>query len=127
MNVSVGTDISLADLLSQNDAVFVSIGAHTDKKIGIEGEGAEGVTSAVEMLRAIGDQEPIDYTGQDVIVVGGGNVSMDVARSAVRLGAKSVKVVYRRRIIDMTALDEEIYGAIADGCEILEAQLSSKN
>ncbi len=120
MNVSVGTDISLADLLSQNDAVFVSIGAHTDKKIGIEGEGAEGVTSAVEMLRAIGDQEPIDYTGQDVIVVGGGNVSMDVARSAVRLGAKSVKVVYRRRIIDMTALDEEIYGAIADGCEILE-------
>ena len=72
------------------------------------------------MLRAIGDQEPIDYTGQDVIVVGGGNVSMDVARSAVRLGAKSVKVVYRRRIIDMTALDEEIYGAIADGCEILE-------
>lgn len=120
MNVSVGTDISLADLLSQNDAVFVSIGAHTDKKIGIEGEDAEGVTSAVEMLRAIGDQEPIDYTGQDVIVVGGGNVSMDVARSAVRLGAKSVKVVYRRRIIDMTALDEEIYGAIADGCEILE-------
>lgn len=45
---------------------------------------------------------------------------MDVARSAVRLGAKSVKVVYRRRISDMTALEEEIYGAIADGCEIIE-------
>lgn len=120
MNVSIGNDISLADLLSENDAVFVSIGAHTDKKIGIDGEDADGVTSAVEMLRAIGDKEQVDYTGQDVVVVGGGNVSMDVARSAVRLGAKSVKVVYRRRISDMTALEEEIYGAIADGCEIIE-------
>ena len=94
--VSVGTDISLAEIRSKNDAVFVSIGAHTDKKIGIEGEDAVGVESAVEMLRAIGDNEYPDYTGQNIVVVGGGNVAMDVARSSVRLGAKSVTIVYRR-------------------------------
>ena len=72
------------------------------------------------MLRAIGDENMPDYTGLNVTVVGGGNVAMDVARSAIRLGAKDVKIVYRRRKNDMTALPEEIEGAIADGCEVLE-------
>ena len=72
------------------------------------------------MLRAIGDNEMPDYNGLDVVVVGGGNVAMDVARSAVRLGAKSVKVIYRRRKQDMTALAEEIEGAIADRVEIVD-------
>lgn len=119
-DTSVGQDITLEEIRKANDAVFVSIGAHTDKKIGIDGEDAEGVTSAVEMLRAIGDDEMPDYNGLDVVVVGGGNVAMDVARSAVRLGAKSVKVIYRRRKQDMTALAEEIEGAIADRVEIVD-------
>ena len=119
-DTSIGKDISLEELRKQNDAVFISIGAHTDKKIGIDGEDAEGVTSAVEMLRSIGDNEMPDYNGLDVIVVGGGNVAMDVARSAVRLGAKTVKVIYRRRKQDMTALEEEIEGAIADRVEIVD-------
>ncbi|MGI5888019.1 MAG: NAD(P)-binding protein [Oscillospiraceae bacterium] len=118
--VSVGTDISLADIRKQYDAVFVSIGAHTGRKIGIEGEDAKGVISAVEMLRAIGDDEMPDYSGLNVVVVGGGNVAMDVARSSVRLGAKTVTIAYRRRKDDMTALREEVDGAVADGCEILE-------
>ena len=119
-DTSVGQDITLEEIRKANDAVFVSIGAHTDKKIGIDGEDAEGVTSAVDMLRAIGDNEMPDYNGLDVVVVGGGNVAMDVARSAVRLGAKSVKVIYRRRKQDMTALAEEIEGAIADHVEIVD-------
>ena len=119
-NIAIGRDITLEELNKENDALFVAIGAHTDKKIGIEGEDAQGVISAVEMLRAIGDDEMPDFTGLDVVVVGGGNVAMDVARSAVRLGAKSVTVAYRRRKKDMTALPEEVEGAIADGCEILE-------
>ena len=119
-NVSVGKDIKIGDLQKKNDAVFISIGAHTDKKIGIAGEDAKGVISAVEMLRAIGDNEKPDFKGMDVVVVGGGNVAMDVARSAIRLGAKTVKIAYRRRKVDMTALPEEVEGAIADGCEILE-------
>ena len=119
-DTEIGKDITLADLRKENDAVFVSIGAHTDKKIGIEGEDAEGVTSAVDMLRVIGDDELPDYSGLDIVVVGGGNVAMDVARSAVRLGAKSVKVIYRRRKQDMTALAEEVEGAIADTVEIVD-------
>ena len=119
-NVSVGTDISIEELRNQYDALYIAIGAHTDRKIGIEGEDAEGVISAVQMLRAIGDNNYPDYSGLDVVVVGGGNVAMDVARSAVRCGAKSVKIAYRRRKIDMTALPEEVEGAIADGCDIVE-------
>ncbi len=118
--VSIGRDISIEDLRSAHDALYIAIGAHTDKKIGIEGEDAEGVISAVEMLRAIGDGDYPDFTGQDIVVVGGGNVAMDVARSSIRCGAASVKVAYRRRRIDMTALPEEVEGAVAEGCEILE-------
>ncbi len=119
-DVSVGKDITLQALREENDAVYIAIGAHTDRKLGIEGEDAAGVVSAVEMLRAIGDNNYPDYKGKTVAVVGGGNVAMDVARSAVRLGAKSVTIAYRRRKIDMTALPEEVEGAIADGCEIAE-------
>lgn len=72
------------------------------------------------MLRHIGDDEMPDFTGMDVVVVGGGNVAMDVARSAVRLGAKSVRIAYRRRKVDMTALPEEVEGAIAEGCEVVD-------
>ena len=118
--VSVGKDISFDELRKENDAVYISIGAHTDRKIGVEGEDAEGVVSAVEMLRAIGDGEYPDYTGLNVVVVGGGNVAMDVARSAIRLKAANVTIAYRRRKTDMTALPEEVEGAVADGCEILE-------
>ena len=118
--VSIGTDISIQDLVDKNDAVFVAIGAHTDMKLGIEGEDAIGVMSAVEMLRAIGDGDYPNFEGEDIVVIGGGNVAMDVARSAIRCKAKTVNIAYRRRKADMTALPEEVEGAIADGCEILQ-------
>ena len=120
-NVSVGKDISFDDITKEYDATYISIGAHADKKIGIEGEDAKsGITSAVEMLRAIGDGDMPDYTGKKVIVIGGGNVAMDVARSSIRLGASKVSIVYRRRKADMTALEEEVEGAEAEGCDVLE-------
>lgn len=117
---SVGADISIAQLRESYDALYIAIGAHIDRKLGIDGEEAQGVISAVEMLRSIGDDQFPDFTGMDICVVGGGNVAMDVARSAVRCGAKSVKIVYRRRKADMTALPEEVEGAVADGCDIME-------
>ena len=117
-NISVGQDITIDEIRSQYDAVYISIGAHTDKKLGLEGETSRGVMSAVEMLRAIGNGELPDFTGKRVVVVGGGNVAMDCTRSAQRLGASRVSCVYRRRQIDMTALQEEVEGAIAEGCEI---------
>ncbi len=120
LGVSVGKDVAIDEIKKGFDAVYVCIGAHSDKKLSIEGEDADGVVPAVQMLRAIGDGDVADYSGQDVVVVGGGNVAMDAARSAKRMGAKSVKIVYRRRRADMTALDEEIDGAIEDGCELVE-------
>ena len=119
-NVSIGKDISIEEIREQYDALYVAIGAHTDRKIGIDGEDAAGVISAVEMLRDIGDNIYPDFTGLNIAVVGGGNVAMDVARTAVRCGARTVRILYRRRILDMTALPEEVEGAIADGCEVME-------
>lgn len=110
----------LARLRDEFDAVYLAIGAHSDKKLGLPGEEALGVESAVKMLRAIGDYELPDLSGQRVCVIGGGNVAMDVARSAVRCGAEKVSIVYRRRICDMTAQDAEIAGAQAEGCKVLE-------
>lgn len=110
----------LARLRDEFDAVYLAIGAHSDKKLGLPGEEAPDVESAVKMLRAIGDDELPDLSGQRVCVIGGGNVAMDVARSAVRCGAEKVSIVYRRRICDMTAQDAEIAGAQAEGCEVLE-------
>ncbi|MBQ9367518.1 MAG: FAD-dependent oxidoreductase [Victivallales bacterium] len=118
--VDIGRDISFADIRKQHDAVFISIGAHTDKKLRIEGEESEGVISAVALLRGIGDGEYPDFTGKRVVVVGGGNVAMDCTRSAVRLGAAKVTCAYRRRIEDMTAQREEVEGAIAEGAEVMQ-------
>lgn len=111
---------SLDELRRDYDAVYLAIGAHTDNKLGLPGEDAEGVVSAVEMLRSIGDEEYPDFTGERICVVGGGNVAMDVARSALRCGAEKVTIVYRRRVADMTAQDAEIAGAREEGCELLE-------
>ncbi len=102
------------------DAVYLAIGAHGDNRLGLPGEDSAGVISAVEMLRAVGDGDAPDFTGKRVAVIGGGNVAMDVARSAVRCGAEKVTILYRRRVADMTAQDEEIAGAQAEGCELLE-------
>ena len=120
--MDVGTDPSLDDLRRQYDCLYLSIGAHTDKKTGIPGEDSHGVVSAVELLRHIGDGEMPDFTGMNVVVIGGGNVAMDVTRSAIRLGSKKVSCVYRRRQADMTAQQEEVEGAIAEGAEILTLQ-----
>ncbi|GHU18099.1 glutamate synthase [Betaproteobacteria bacterium] len=122
LGTDIGGEISLDGLHRQYDAMFIAIGAHTEKRLGLEGENLRGVISAVHMLRAIGDGKVPDFKGKRVVVIGGGNVAMDVARSSVRLGAAQVSVAYRRRQNDMTALPEEIEGAIAEGCEILDLQ-----
>ena len=117
--ITVGTDVTLDQLKQEYDCLYLAIGAHTDKKTGIEGEDSQGVVSAVELLRGIGDGDMPDFTGKRVVVIGGGNVAMDVTRSAIRLGADRVTCVYRRRKEDMTALPEEVEGAEAEGAELL--------
>ena len=117
--VTVGRDIWLEKLEQEYDCIYIAIGAHQDKKTGIPGENSKNVISAVEMLRAIGDNERPDFTGKQVVVIGGGNVAMDVTRSSIRLGADKVTCVYRRRQADMTALPDEITGALAEGAELM--------
>lgn len=122
-DTTIGGDegqITMEQLRKDYDAVYISIGAHTDKKVGIDGEDARGVISAVEMLREVGRGRMPDFTGKTVCVIGGGNVAMDVTRSAIRLGAEKTTVVYRRRKTDMTALPDEVEGAIAEGAEVME-------
>ncbi|NLU24943.1 MAG: FAD-dependent oxidoreductase [Clostridiales bacterium] len=117
--ITVGRDVTFDRLQQEYDCLYIAIGAHTDKKTGIEGENSKNVMSAVEMLRAIGDDEMPDFTGKQIVVIGGGNVAMDVTRSSIRLGAKKVTCVYRRRQEDMTALPDEVDGAIAEGAEVM--------
>lgn len=123
LNTAIGDkegQVSMDQLRREYDAVYISIGAHTDKKVGLPGEDAKGVISAVEMLGTLADGGTIDMKDKTVCVIGGGNVAMDITRSSIRLGAKSVKVVYRRRREDMTALKEEVDSAAAEGAEIME-------
>ena len=121
-NTSVGKDIQVEDIQHNFDAVYISIGAHADKKLGLEGEDAENVISAVALLRGVGEGQLPDFTGKRVCIIGGGNVTMDATRTAKRLGAEQVTCVYRRRVDDMTALAEEIEEAQAEGCQILPLQ-----
>ena len=117
-NTNVGKDISVQEIHDSYDAMFVAIGAQVGKKLRLEGVDSGNVFSAVEMLDDIGHDKKPDYTGKKVAVIGGGNVAMDAARSAVRCGASEVSIVYRRRQEDMTALVSEIEAAVAEGIEL---------
>lgn len=116
--IKVGRDITIQQLREEYDAVLIAIGASADKKLGLEHEDADGVLSAVEFLRSVGKGELLDLTGKEVVVIGGGNVSMDAVRTAKRMGAGKVSILYRRRRNDMTALPAEIEGAVAEGIEL---------
>lgn len=121
-DTAIGRDIPFTDIENQFDAVYIAIGAHNDKKIGIKGEDSKGVYSAVQLLRDIGEGNAPDFRGKRICVIGGGNVSMDASRTAIRLGAAAVTCVYRRRVSDMTALAEEIEDAQREGCQLLPLQ-----
>lgn len=119
LNAKIHDEAELNNIKDCYDAVYIAIGAHLGKKMGINGEEAQNVLSAVEFLRTVGDGQKPDMTGKCVCVVGGGNVAMDCSRTCLRLGAKKVICVYRRRVEDMTALPEEIEEAKAEGVEML--------
>ena len=104
---AVGETFSAGDLLRDYDAVFIATGAHKSLKLRVSGEDLPGVVSGVDFLRAF----RIDGSykvGEKVIVVGGGNTAVDAARTAKRLGAKHVTMLYRRTREEMPASPEEI-------------------
>ncbi|NCB50426.1 MAG: glutamate synthase [Clostridia bacterium] len=112
-------EAALKEVVDKFDCVYVSVGAHAAGRARIKGEDLNGVVSAIGLLRGIGDEEYPDMRGKTVAVIGGGNVAMDVTRTAIRLGAEKVYCVYRRRQRDMTAQPEELEGAMAEGAELL--------
>ncbi|MBP3707269.1 MAG: NAD(P)-dependent oxidoreductase [Clostridia bacterium] len=112
----LGKNLSLENLKKDYDAVFIAIGANISWTMGIDGENLEGVYGGNELLEK--NCHP-DYAGKTVIVSGGGNVAMDCARTIKRLGAKSVKVVYRRAEEQMPAEQKEIDDAKLEGVEFL--------
>jgi len=118
-NQRLGADFTLDDLREQGyKTIFLAIGAHRSLKLGISGEeDFQGVIDAVEFLREVnlGEREK---PGNRVVVVGGGNVAIDAARAALRLGCEQVNIVYRRSREQMPAYPEEIEGALAEGVKI---------
>jgi NADH-quinone oxidoreductase subunit F len=117
-NMELGTDFTIKSLKAEGySAVVLALGAHRSRNLGVHGEDMPEVYHAVQMLRDIaGDQAP-DLTGMRIAVVGGGDTAMDAARSAWRLGASEVHVVYRRERADMPATIEEIEGAEEEGVQ----------
>ena len=115
-NVKIGKDLTLDEIRKEADATILAIGAWTSTKVGCPGEDAEGVLGGIDFLRAniLGKPEEI---GKSVAIVGGGNTAMDACRSAVRLGAENVYVIYRRTRNEMPADDEEIDEAIEEGVQ----------
>ena len=115
-NVKVGTDVTLESLRAEYDAVLVAVGAWKSTGIGCEGDKLEGVLGGIDMLREVnlGGRPNL---GKNVAVVGGGNVAMDACRTAVRLGAENVYVIYRRTRAEAPAEDLEIEEALEEGVD----------
>ena len=113
--VEVGKDVTLDELRAQGyKAFYIAIGCQGGRRANIPGEDAGGVMTAVDFLRTVGGDESYPVRGK-AVVVGGGNVAIDVARTAVRCGAESVKMFCLEPRDKMPASEEEIEGAAADG------------
>ena len=126
-NMVIGKVLSVDELIEMgNEAVFIGSGAGLPRFMGIDGESLVGVYSANEYLTRInlmkaykdGYETPILHS-ESVAVVGGGNVAMDSARSAKRMGAKKVYIVYRRSMDELPARKEEVHHAIEEGIEFM--------
>jgi formate dehydrogenase alpha subunit len=121
-----GVEIKLNDRIESLDslfeqgyqAVFLAIGAHKEMKLGVEGEDLPGVIGCVEFLRGFNLGEKV-RVGNRVGVIGGGNVAIDSARAALRLGAERVTVFYRRTKSEMPAQSDEVEQALEEGVEII--------
>ena len=116
--ITIGKDKSLEDLKKEGfAAVFVGVGAHKSRKLGVDGEDLEGVLHGVDYLRRVNVGENLNL-GQNVVVVGGGNVAIDCARTALRTGSDKVFILYRRSKDEMPASKAEIHHLEEEGVKI---------
>ncbi len=116
MNTKAGEDVSYDDLKKNHDAVMIGTGAWLSQGIKCNGDDAEGVIGGIDFLNKVANQQKINL-GRNVVVVGGGNTAMDACRTAKRMGAESVSVVYRRTQAEMPADMEEIIDAVEEGVD----------
>jgi len=117
-NARLGRDFTLQSLRDQGyEAIFLGIGAPLGMKLGIPGDDAEGVVDALRFLRDYNIRGSVPV-GKRVVVIGGGNAAIDAARTALRLGAESVKILYRRTRAEMPAYVEEVDEAEHEGVQI---------
>jgi 2-oxoacid:acceptor oxidoreductase delta subunit (pyruvate/2-ketoisovalerate family) len=115
-NCRIGKDIPFGDLKTFQ-AIFVATGAHRSRALKLEGEDLKGVFSGLDLLKRVRmGERPV--LGGKAVVIGGGNVAIDVSRSALRLGAKSVEIYYRRSKEEMPAIPEEVEEALREGVRI---------
>ena len=115
---ALGSDVTIDGLLDDGyKAVYLAIGAHQGIELGIPGEKSNGVRQGVDFLKEVNLTGKAEI-GKKVAIIGGGNVAIDVARSAVRLGADEVNIVYRRTRAEMPAWEEEIQAAEDEGVQI---------
>jgi len=118
LNTALGRDFTVDNLFSRGfKAVYLAVGAHKSLKLNIPGEEADGVIPGVDFLRQVNLRELTSIKGK-VVIVGGGDVAIDAARSALRLGAAQVTILYRRTRTEMPARQEEVEDALAEGVAI---------
>ena len=114
----LGRDFTLASLKEQGyESVFVGIGAPIGSKLGIPGDDAKGVVDSMAFLRDYNLTGKAEV-GKKVVIIGGGNAAIDAARTAIRLGAQSAAVLYRRTREEMPAWEEEVHEAEREGVRI---------
>jgi formate dehydrogenase major subunit len=109
-----GSDFTIDDLLKKYDAVFLGLGCQSAQGMGLQGEEIPGILRGIDFLRDVAEGNPPEL-GKKVAVVGGGNTAMDAARTALRLGAEEVHVIYRRSRNEMPAALIEIEEAEEEG------------
>jgi heterodisulfide reductase subunit A-like polyferredoxin len=118
LNSPLGPDLTVDNLLANGyKAVYLAVGAHKGIELGVPGEKAEGARQGVDFLREL-NLTGKAKVGKRVAIIGGGNVAIDVARSAIRLNADEVSIIYRRTRAEMPAWEEEIRAAEAEGVKI---------
>jgi NADPH-dependent glutamate synthase beta subunit-like oxidoreductase len=118
LNTTIGKNLTIDDLFRQDfKAVFIGVGAHQSQKLMVPGEDTKGVVQGIDFLRNLNLGREV-WVGEKVTIIGGGNVAIDAARSALKLGAKEVSILYRRSRQEMPAYSEEIEAAEAEGVRI---------
>jgi NADPH-dependent glutamate synthase beta subunit-like oxidoreductase len=123
---TAGKDFTIDDLREEGfGSVFVAVGAQLPKYLGFDGEDSNGVLDALSFLRSVRENEPISV-GPRVGVIGAGDTAMDCARSALRVGATDVSIIYRRTIDQMPADLEEVHACIEEGITIEELATPSE-